>query len=320
MSQVADVASLVERSLYPTPPQEIAAEFKAHVARTGQPETFPTISTTRPPKDGAVQVLALGVDVDRNKRLGRTMAPCPICSAEGARWLNGGALIWCEKTAAIYAIGPRCYKTLWTDGRMDIAINEFLQSEREKTNKERLLAAALSAPALQSWIAAQRPTAKRFAELHAGFAKSVPRLRGALSRALKVGSAAVAAIKGRRFLTGAWQLEKKLTEADRILAALKHVAGGDAQSWVEGLSPRAVGQRLEEANRAREALDDVVACCDEGAAFLQPATIRALATWGSDPRCPVTFKAPSTATRVEFRTEHEHWSGQLGLRSCAPLP
>jgi len=53
--------------------------------------------------------------------------------------VNGGALIWCAETEAIYAIGPDCHETLWGDGRMNRALNALRQSDIEKANAEKLI-------------------------------------------------------------------------------------------------------------------------------------------------------------------------------------
>lgn len=322
MLMEADIGpqALVERSLYPSPPAHLVDDFKRHVRETGQPETFPTISTTRPPKDGAVVALWFPVDVERGKRPHRDMAPCPICSAETGKFLNNGTLIWCEASQAIYAVGPRCSHTLWADGRLDRAINVLLQTEREKANKEAVAAGVARAPAQRSWADAVRPLAKQAEELHREFSRSAPKLRGALSRGLKSASASTPVIDGKRFLKGTWKLTAKLDEAVAGLRDIEARAGRDPETWADDLAPRAVSAEMAKLKAARDALDWVHDCCAQAATFLRPENFQRLALWSAMDSAPMKFAARSSLATAELKTDEEHWRVRLGLAEPPPVP
>ena len=57
---------LVLRSIYPEKPSpEVVLDFREHVSVTGQPETFPAISTEHPPSVGHVEALLHPVDINQ---------------------------------------------------------------------------------------------------------------------------------------------------------------------------------------------------------------------------------------------------------------
>jgi len=317
------LAELVERSVFPDAPgRELVESFLTHLRETGEPESFPLISTTHPPKDGDIVPLALNLMVPGNRRALWKLAPCPICSATSPKWGRRGTLIWCQNTKAIYAIGPKCYGTLWADGRLDREINRLRRTQSEHENLEALQSAVRSADEQLDWIARHRATAARAAQLHAEFARGAPKIRGAIARALKGSLTAAGQIRGQGFIRGVWKLTEKLQEAERIWLELKLGAvGEELQQTAEELAPRVVGQRLGEVGKAKLAMQHVYDRMNEAAAFLTPANMRALGAWGSGEDAPIRFRAGHTQTRVQFRGDDEEaWDGPLGFSAPGALP
>lgn len=316
------LADLVQRSDFPeAPPQELVEQFLAHLRETGEPESFPHISTCRPPADGQVIPLALNLTVPGNRRARGNLAPCPICSSRTPKWAYGGTLIWCEATQAIYAIGPDCYSTLWTDGRLDREINRLRRTQREMANLAHLRESVRSSEHQLAWITRQRDAAARVAQLHGDLARSAPRFRGAVSRALRGSLMGGRQIAGLGFVRGTWKLPDKLNAAEAVWLRQKlETAGDDVQANLDELSPRIVAQRLEEIRDARLAMEHVRDRLAEAAAFLTPANIQTLARWGSAENAPIRFRATHTASRVQIRCDAEAWDGPLGLASPEPLP
>jgi hypothetical protein len=316
------LADLVLRSVFPqSPPPELVERFLSHLRETGEPESFPQISTTRPPVDGHVEPLALNLIVPGNRRARGNLAPCPICSSRTPKWAHGGTLIWCEATQAIYAIGPDCYSTLWTDGRLDREINRLRRTQQEMANLHRLRAAIQAGPAKLAWIAQHRDAAQRVSQLHGELARAAPRFRGAVARALKGSMSAAQQIVGHGFIRGSWKLPAKLEAAEKIWLEQRiyEVAAG-LPDGLDELSPRVISERLESIRDAQFALEHVHDRLAEAAAFLTPTNVQALARWGAADDAPIHFRATHTATRVQVRCEAEAWDGPLGLARPEALP
>lgn len=165
---------LHHRPIFPTPPDKsVVAAFKAHVAKTGSPETFVWISMTRPPAEGEVVVLDT-FSLDRRKRPRGDMAPCPICSPFHEKYLEDGALIWCSATEAIYAIGPQCAGGLWKDGRVDRAIEKFKAAADVERMHKLLIVRMLDVPAMRLWIEKELSLALAVDDLARSFRQGLP--------------------------------------------------------------------------------------------------------------------------------------------------
>lgn len=312
---------LVEMSVFPTPPDgELVMAFRKHVGATGQPETFHNISTARPPKDGELIVLHHPIDIERGKRPDSDMAPCPICSPGKPKYLTGGTLIWCEATQAIYAIGPKCSVTLWEDGRLNRAVNLYLQTESAKANASGLVAALALIPAQRTWISNHRSMAEKAERYQKNFAKQAPKLRGALSRGLRSKTAATAQIKGDNFLRGSWKLTNDLDMADLALGSAITAAGEDSEAYVLGLTPSGVSERLSKIKSPITTLKRTADRMADAAAFLSAKNCEHIGKWGASGTAPMSFKATYTASSIDLKTVNERWVGPLGLLWPSPLP
>jgi hypothetical protein len=316
------LADLVLRPLFPVAPDDdLAARFRTHVRETGMPETFPEISTTRPPAEGEVIPLAMKITIPGKRRAWGKMAPCPICSTRTPKWIENGTLIWCEATQAIYCIGPNCYGTLWKDGRLDREINRRRRTLQEEENLAALSEAIEAAPAHVAWIKAHFTQARRVTQLHEGLATSAPKFRGAVSRAIKGSPLTSAQIGGHSFIRGRWALDEKLRQAEAVWLRLMAQPLADAYpDGAEVLAPRIVQERLVEIRRSQGQMGQVVQCIVDAAAFLSTESIQNLAKWGKAANAPIEFDAIHTATGVRIRCGQELWEGPIGLALPAPLP
>jgi hypothetical protein len=316
------LADLVLRSNYPQPPSdELALRFRAHVRETGMPETFPGISTTKPPSDGEVIPLALKITIPGKRRAWGKMAPCPICSSRTPKWIENGTLIWCEATEAIYCIGPKCYGTLWSDGRLDREINRRQRTLREEENLAALSEAIEMAPAQLAWIKDHFKPAKRATLLHESLASSAPKFRGAVARGIKGSLVMGNQIGGHGFIRGRWALDEKLRQAEAVWLRLVAKPFSDAYPGVaDELAPRAVQERLVEVRASQGMMAQVAQSLADAAAFLSRASIQNLAKWGKAANAPIEFSAAHTATGVRITCGQESWEGPIGLAPPAPIP
>lgn len=306
-------------SRYPTPPdEELIAAFKAHVRDTSRPETFPGISTAKPPAEGELRVLHHPVNLNRAQR-GDTKAPCPICAREGGRWLEKGTLLWCEATSAIYCIGPDCYRSLYDDGRVDRQINALLRSQRIRANIDSLKMALGSAQWLVSWIDAARGPAQAISNRHQSFHESAPKLRGLLSRWNK-GRPAAGAILGGDFLRGGWNSGRDLGEARVALRRLLEASGSDPAAWAEALAADVVEDNLARFNAARHAVDVAAERLEIARAFFSANNLGFLRELSLTPERPAPFTVTVQGGHLELVHRGEFWRTLVGVPPTPPVP
>lgn len=320
---------IVLRDHFPEPPpQSVIDGFLEHVRATGQPETFPQISTTKPPVEGDVEVLAERITINTKLRPDRDWAPCPICSPAKPKYFSDGTLIWCGHTRAIYAIGPRCSTSIWTDDRLQVAKNQFRRSQKEREEAAGLFHHVRRAPAMTSWAAASLDPIRAAESAHRDFARSMRPLRLALSRAIKTSGGSlrlpnghtVGWIMGPTFLTGAWPLEREVTEALKKLEALAAEAGADPQAWAEGMAPTLRREKLKTAREARQALVRTSDRVAAAVAFLSTSNVEALVTWSKMENAPIAFQVSHTGNKVDLRQGNDRWLGPLGLKPTSVVP
>ncbi len=321
----------ITRSIFPTPPDaETVEAFKRHVRETGQPETFESISTSRPPADGDLQVLTEGVNIDINKRPDRDFAPCPLCSPDRPKFRHDGLLIWCEASSAIYCIGPQCGDTEMKSGRLSAAINVFRRSEKSRADARALAQLVRAAPALRSWIKSSTSSVEVVDRAHLALAKGCPKLRAALARALRPDGNAIVAdrfasqtfgrIAGLTFLSGGWNNAKDLAEADAVLVRLEGLARNDPDGWSEGLADAPRAEHLRAATQALAKLKAVAVRATAASMFLASSNLDLLARWGAQAGAPVNFQVLSTATKIDVRHGAERAELPVGIVSLGDLP
>ena len=327
------MAELTVHSVYPeSPGVDLGKRFLEHVRTTGTPETFSTISTARPPKTGQLVVLAYPVDINRDRRANKDMAPCPICCPTDPKWLSRGSLIWCEDTQAIYCVGPKCSTTGWAAARLTAAQNAFLQVDREKKAAIDLTSAVALVEARLAWIDAALPAVQHVDQLHSGLAKEQGAVRNALRRATKgspdlqvdVGGRfqPVGPVNGTGFLTSSWQEGKRLEEARRKLLSLRADVGSEsAADWATGLAPTIRKAKLKTANATAEALAVTSRKVGEAAAFLSDQTFRTLVAWSRAGAAPTGCSISQTEGAIEIRGEGYPWRARAGeVKPLPPVP
>ncbi len=324
------------QNVFPEPPgDELRSAFRKHVATTGQPETFPLVSTCQPPKDGTVIVLEHPVDINRKTRLDKGMAPCPICSPDHGKYLNGGSLIWCEATQAIYAIGPRCSAHLWEDGRMARAINLFNETERARADGVKLKTHMQRIPVYLDWVDMNRALATEVALAHSSFTHQLRRVRAVLSRTLrssggvaldrqKAGDVALGRVTGAGFLSGTWNIGADLDQAVASFQTFPDLKGDDLRAYIEDLAPSVRAQRCKQLIQARDALKRTKERIETAREFLSPGNVEILGRWSRSDSSPIQFSISTTATRITVRHGDAMWQGPALLPSpkgrLEPIP
>ena len=113
------------------PPQWVIDAFIEHVRETGEPETFPSITTTTPPKNSPVRFIKRLPIIDRKKRRDGQEAPCAICSPTSPKFIKNGVLAWYPEEGAIRAIGPECGDTLFGGNHYAQAFADLKKREHE---------------------------------------------------------------------------------------------------------------------------------------------------------------------------------------------
>lgn len=286
------------------------------------------VSTTQPPKDGTVVVLEHPVDINRKTRTDRGMAPCPICSPEHGKYLNGGSLIWCEATQAIYAIGPRCSAHLWEDGRMNRAINLFKESEKAKADGIKLYHLIRRIPRLQNWITANSPLAALVEATHTSFSKDMGRLRSVLSRSLKatngmandrgpLADIPIGQVGGRAFLSGRWSLNGDLASSSSTLKSFPQLEEQELLVWIDTLTPSVRASKCKDIERVREILARVEDRIEAAREFLSSRNVQVLGRWSRGEGAPAVFSITTTASRITFRAGDAAWQGPAVLPPLA---
>lgn len=300
------------------------AAFRKYVDRTGCPETFELISTAQPPRGGEIVALHHPIDINPKQRPDGGKAPCPICSPSTGKYLAGGTLIWCSETKAIYAIGPDCSTSIWSDNRLARAVNLLRRTERDQANAATLKREAALAPARLEWIEQHRPLAQQVDALHASLAKDAPGLRQSISHAVK--GQTFSHISGTEFLTGSWRIAQNLAEVARVLDKMADRL--DSSSWVDELSAKGLEEQLELARKAMQVLSRQEQRIAEARKFLSVRNAKALVGWNTYWWAPRDFQASASidASQVILEARHrwtehvERWQGPLDLPAPKPIP
>jgi hypothetical protein len=326
---------LVLRPWFKSLPSGVVTDaFRRHVADTGAPETFDRISTTKPPNTGRLIVLA-EFHAEKGKRVGGDMVPCPICSPTAPQFLQG-LLIWCEATAAVYAIGRDCGAKLWKDGRLDRAVSEFSRAETRRAVEDELLARLPHVPAFRLWLIKHLEIARAADRLVQGFKKKAPRVYAVVKQALAHGGdlpldAVEAAAFGRLALVGP-SFVKHTFNAEARLARLaterlEHLDfGADELGCIDAIARiRAVEQltALKWLRDARSEAEKVFVYLNDCHAFLSPGNMWTLARWSEARSAPFRLAAYVEAGRVKVYVYQgkDDWFDRLdGMKAPSPPP
>ena len=328
-------AGLVLLPLFKSLPSGVVIDaFRRHITDTGAPETFGRISTTKPPTTGRLNVLT-EFNAEKGKRAGGDMAPCPICSPSAPQFLQG-LLIWCEATAAIYAIGHDCGAKLWKDGRLDRAVSEFNRLETRRVVEDALLACLPHVPAFRLWLAEHLEIARVADRLVKGFRKDAPRVYAVVKEAFAHGGTlrldaddaaafGLPPLVGQSFVRSTFGAEARLARlaTDR----LEHLDfGADQLACIDAIDRiRAVEQTiaLKWLRDASAEAEKVFAFLTDCHAFLTPANMRTLARWSEARSAPFRVAAYVEAERVKVYVYQgkDDWFSRLdGMKPPSPPP
>lgn len=187
---------LVHRPIFRShPTAQILQEFQDWIKRTGQPETFPYISMSEPPKSTPLSILSEPFRVDRKLRPGGDMVPCPVCQPSAGKFIEG-YLVWCPASAAIYAIGVDCGAKHFGQEEYSKAEAERRRISRQRQIEDELLQRLPHVPAAIEWAKAWKPVAEESDCLARGFRKECGLLHQALQRAHQAGGELSVHVRG----------------------------------------------------------------------------------------------------------------------------
>jgi hypothetical protein len=168
------------------PSESDIALFLDHVRETGEPESFPGICRTKPPR-ASRPIFLRRFDIDRKKRRDGQMAPCPICSPNDSKFLHGGYLAWYPDEGVIRAIGPECGDTVFGGTAYAEAKETFDREERERRAVEFLEKNLHKALAMIAALEAIRSAAIEADRLYAELKRRAPIAQRVL-RGIRTGS------------------------------------------------------------------------------------------------------------------------------------
>jgi hypothetical protein len=168
------------RRVFRTPPGNyLIEEFLAHIRRTGQPETFPglhrgPIAKTEP------FLLLKKFEVDRRKRPGGDLAPCPMCQPN--KYLRG-SLIFLPDLRAVAAIGHCCADK----ENLAIADRKYRERIARDSEDDYLIAHIPLIPAYLSVVERVRPAAREAERIYRSFRNAGAPFQRPLRLVKKVG-------------------------------------------------------------------------------------------------------------------------------------
>lgn len=102
MTQIADTQPFTER-----PSDDYLRRWREHIEATGEPETFEGVSLGRAPRNVPVRLLSEVMAVPIGKRPNADRVPCPQCSPEKPKFVNG-RMAYFPGEQAVWFIGQVC--------------------------------------------------------------------------------------------------------------------------------------------------------------------------------------------------------------------
>lgn len=121
----------VGRRFRKRPVQKHVQDFLRHLAATGEPHSWATLSTTTPSPDSKPVLLQDFRIPDKFRRGPQSRAPCPICSPFYPKYENG-YLAWHPDDGLIRAIGHECGKDFFEGDTFAEALNIYEAEQAEK--------------------------------------------------------------------------------------------------------------------------------------------------------------------------------------------
>jgi len=125
----------VGRRFRKRPAQKHVQEFLHHLAATGAPHLWPTLSTTVPLPSSEPVLLQEFRIPDKFRRGLQSRAPCPICSAFYPKYEHG-YLAWHPDDGLIRAIGHECGRDFFDGDAFANALNVYELEQAEKAARK----------------------------------------------------------------------------------------------------------------------------------------------------------------------------------------
>jgi hypothetical protein len=306
--------NLETNPVYPSNPGiALGRRFLEHVKSTGQPETFPTISTERPPAEGELVVLASPVEIDSRLRPLKDMAPCPVCLPSGSRWL---------------ALGRNAPDQAGWQTASNIAENLFLQEERERQNAAELAQALGRLQARIDWIDRVSSRVDRVDELQNRMAKMAAIRKGIFDKTRGGGPVQIDVdrtlrdigfIRGAAFLRSTWRDRERLQEARVILTDMIADAGHpDLRAWTAALAPVICAEKLAGHGAALETMRLAMEHVDTAAAFLSVETANTLAALSPASTGTGRFRLTRQGDMMGIEAGDKAWHARIGEVTALP--
>lgn len=125
----------VGRRFRKRPAQKHVQEFLRHLAASGAPHLWPSLSTTEPSPNSEPVLLQEFRIPDKFRRGLQSRAPCPICSAFYPKYEHG-YLAWHPDDGLIRAIGHECGKDFFDGDAFANALNVYELEQAEKAARK----------------------------------------------------------------------------------------------------------------------------------------------------------------------------------------
>lgn len=326
---------------------------RAHISRTGQPETFPDLHQGPIRRDEPFHRLAR-IKVAQEKRPNSDMAPCPMCHPD--KFLDGW-LVYCFELGAAAFIGHCC-----ASRQTRVEADKEWAERQARDREEGYLLAVL--PQLSEWLDtfhAVRPSVEEARRLFRAFRSEGATFYQAL-RAIRANAGRLVATEimrgaaaggptGLRTRGSSYQTRdiefgilagmtavlsdyNPVRTLDEIVGRVVPHVQADEEAALTYIVDRGPAHRAAAYKELRKAARDfavLVKALDDFRAFFTPANLTRITEWASHPDAPVGFKAhlaqPNAAgerpltfdtrgTYFNFKIKPALWraTGELALR------
>ena len=315
---------------YPARPSGLVIErFLQHVRETGQPETFPSIDTSKPPRD-ADMVFLKRFPINRARRPDLDMVPCPICSPNSPKYLDG-ILAWYPAEGVIRAIGHECGDSYFEGDRHRDAARQYQEEQQRIAAEDFLLENVSKVPIMRRAVAALMPAANEARQLHCHFRRRALDIHKCLRRIwheadgrLEVGIETEMSGEGPRGIqtsTGggrSYSVEqfgslagsemllcnynpvKELWNVDSLLRDTDFGEGDSAQEKICEISPESLNCHVNNIRSAERSFKNAFDRLNNFRNFFSVRQFDALNKWGQHPKNLFSLKASTNKGRFSL--------------------
>jgi hypothetical protein len=320
-------------------------EVEAHVAQSGEPETFPGIYTADLRKEEPF-IKLLEIAVDPRKRPQGDRAPCPMCHSPNK--FTKGWLVYLERLQAVAVIGTECAShdtrtsadKEWRDRAAQLKEEEYLEATIPQL-PQWLAVVAKAAPAAEAattLLKGFRSKGKLFFKLLAP--AKAPHGRLVVSEVIAARSEGprgmrtsgsnvdtrdipVGTIRGLKALDTRFTPTRELDSVRDLI--LPHVCDGEEAlvNYITG-SPLQRKRAYQELRKAEQALRSFLADLRDCRLFFSEDNLAVIAEWAEHPLAARPFKVGiypiADGRRVLFHGSGELWNQPVASVLWDPLP